>query len=317
MALTFEHFGSEDTPAKWLMKPKGVEEMVTWISKECVLCDIEGAYRVQGRDGDDDVTGPLKVDVLVRRSAGFDVRRSLKAKIRSAVCTTKRRTKLKKITSTICRGVCNVLYNGDPGMSAEANCSVSNEIKSSELRINIAISKLQLQLKAMDKKIEQNHAMHQKAFREIVRNAQDLKKNTLMKFDAVDDKITAQTASAKEDAGKIASMVSETSTLVSAASTRHDESLKTIQSAVYESAGDLKKTVHETGQHLVSHEEATQRKVLERLQEATKRTVLEAPQRSFFSLIRVHSMRTCVYCFKVPALSFPRPENIISRTWLG
>jgi len=292
IALTFEHFGSEDTPAKWLMKPKGVEKMVTWVSQECVLCDIEGAYRVQGRDGDDDVTGPLKVDVLVRRSAGFDVRRSLKAKIRSAVRTTKRKTKLKKFTSSICSGVCKVLYNGDPGKSAEAQCSVSNELESSAQMIKRAIFKLHLKLNTMDEKIEHNHAMYQKAFRDIVQNVEDLKKTTLMRFDAVDDKIMTQTATAKEDAGKIASLVSETSTLVSATSTKHDESLKTIQSAVYESADDLKKTVHETGQIL---EEAV-------VEEASKRTVLEAPQRSLFSLIRVRRMRTYVYCFKTPAL---------------
>jgi len=294
IALTFEHFGSEDTPAKWLMKPKGLEEMVTWVSKECVLCDIEGAYRVQGRDGDDDLTGRLKVDVLVRRSAGFDVRRSLKAKICSAVRTIKRKTKLKEFSASISSGVCKVLYSGDPGKSAEAQCSLSCELESSTRMIDRAILKLHADVKAMNKKMDYNHTEYQKAFRDIVQSVEDLKKTNLTRFDAVHDKITAQTLTAKEDAGKIASLVSETSTMLSATSTKHDESFKTIQSAVYESANDLMKTVHETGQLL---EEAA-------VQATSKRTALEAEatQRSLFSLIRVRRVRTYVYCFKTPAL---------------
>jgi hypothetical protein len=233
------------------MKPTGEEEMLDWVANECIQNDVEGSYRVEGRDGNDGVTGSMKVDVLVRRSAGFDVRKSLRAKMRSAVNTTKRKTVLKLMASSIRGGVAKVLYNGDPGKSVAAQCSVSSEIEASSQMIGRAVMRVNNQLKMLTDKVDHNHALYQKSFRDIEKSVVSLETSQNKMFRELDKKITDMNATSKVELGRI------TSTISTSAS-KHDESIDAITIAVRESAEDLKKTVHATGQDV---EEKTQRSV--------------------------------------------------------
>eukprot|EP00277_Geminigera_cryophila_P020940 CAMPEP_0179490544 /NCGR_PEP_ID=MMETSP0799-20121207/65517_1 /TAXON_ID=46947 /ORGANISM="Geminigera cryophila, Strain CCMP2564" /LENGTH=308 /DNA_ID=CAMNT_0021306747 /DNA_START=72 /DNA_END=995 /DNA_ORIENTATION=+ len=158
----------QDKPLKMLKAANGAKKMQDFVEKECKLEGVKGTWEVSGgRGGEGAQSGEVYLDVLLRRSAGFEVRRSLHSKIRQAVDTTKRRTFLLGLAASVRSGVCKVLYNGDPGKSAAATCSISSEIEVSSQMLEKKMHKLDTKMMMMAEQIKRNDSSYQKHFRDI------------------------------------------------------------------------------------------------------------------------------------------------------